>query len=361
MSNLKISQLPEYTGNTYNGYVIWNDSGETTTYKTRYKVTLTPGLNPTNIVTNGTDPSVEGSNASSSILLGYNSRSYSDLNIVIGHNSNTNEFDELEGRSVLIGNNCSLESRYSVCIGNSSSLRFNPFYAVNIGHEAITETGFGTVNIGARAKSSGENSITILANKPFTDFNNPTNNSVFISGRNNHTFNTTGDFCSMINGSGNTITDDVYYSQIFGGSNNTISGSTSGVTLMGIHNFTGPAENDTTYVDNFQVLGQAKYGNYNNGSQGTSYEIDWNNGNIQKVLLTGNTTFSATNITDGTTYILKVVQDATGSRTATWTSSQFKFPNSTPPTLSTGANAVDILTFVAMDGVLYGVAQLNFG
>ena len=30
-----ISNLPEYTGNTNNGYVIWNDSGETTTYKVR--------------------------------------------------------------------------------------------------------------------------------------------------------------------------------------------------------------------------------------------------------------------------------------------------------------------------------------
>ena len=30
-----ISNLPLYTGNTYNGYVIWNDSGETTTYKVK--------------------------------------------------------------------------------------------------------------------------------------------------------------------------------------------------------------------------------------------------------------------------------------------------------------------------------------
>jgi len=119
--------------------------------------------------------------------------------------------------------------------------------------------------------------------------------------------------------------------------------------------------NNTTYVENLRVFGQAKYGNYNNGNRGTSYTIDWNNGNIQKITLTANTTFSATNITDGTTYIFKVSQNASGSNTGTWTSSIFQFPNATPPTLSTGANAVDIFTFVAMDGVLYGVAQLNFG
>jgi hypothetical protein len=295
------SNLPEYTGNTYNGYVIWNDSGETTTYKTKYNVSVIPGLNPTNIITNGTNPSVEGSNATSSILLGNNSRSYSDLNIVIGHNSTTNEFDEVEGRSVLIGNNSSLESRYSVCIGNSSSLRFNPFYAVNIGHEAIIESGFGSVNIGTRAQSTGENTITILANKPFIGFANPTNNSVFISGGNNHTFNTTGDFCSMINGSGNTITDDVYYSQIFGGSNNTISGSISGATLIGIHNFTGTAENNTTYTQNHRSLGQSYQGYYDNGS-GSTFSVNWNNGNTQKMSLTGSGTIGCSNTKTGAHY-----------------------------------------------------------
>lgn len=163
---------------------------------------------------------------------------------------------------------------------------------------------------------------------------------------------------SIYNGSGNTITQS-QQSTILGSYNNTISGKT-GVVMLGTSGRTANADN-TTYVENLQVFRQAKYGNYNNGNVGTSYQIDWDNGNIQKIVLTANTTFSATNITDGTTYVFKVQQDASGNRIATWTSSQFKFPNSTPPTLSTGANAVDIFTFVAMDGVLYGVAQLNFG
>jgi hypothetical protein len=46
---------------------------------------------------------------------------------------------------------------------------------------------------------------------------------------------------------------------------------------------------------------------------------------------------------------------------ATFTSN-VKWAGSTPPTLSTGANAVDILTFY-YDGTTnyYGVASLNFG
>ena len=35
MSNVKISQLPQYTGSTKEGWVVFNNSGETTTYKTK--------------------------------------------------------------------------------------------------------------------------------------------------------------------------------------------------------------------------------------------------------------------------------------------------------------------------------------
>jgi hypothetical protein len=35
MANLKISQLPEYTGNTSGSYLVMNNSGETTTYKVK--------------------------------------------------------------------------------------------------------------------------------------------------------------------------------------------------------------------------------------------------------------------------------------------------------------------------------------
>lgn len=45
----------------------------------------------------------------------------------------------------------------------------------------------------------------------------------------------------------------------------------------------------------------------------------------------------------GFTYIIRIVQDATGGRTLAY-GSNFKFPGGTVPTLSTAANAVDILT-----------------
>lgn len=90
--------------------------------------------------------------------------------------------------------------------------------------------------------------------------------------------------------------------------------------------------------------------------------IEWNPSALPTaiVILGGNRTFDAPSpLISGSTYILYVQQDATGSRLITW-NSVFKWPGGTPPTLSTGANAIDIISF-ATDGTnMYGVAQLGF-
>ena len=89
--------------------------------------------------------------------------------------------------------------------------------------------------------------------------------------------------------------------------------------------------------------------------------INWNcdNGSLATVTLGGNRTMAApTNLNPGT-YVLKVIQDATGSRTITW-NSVFKWAGGTAPTLSTGNGDIDIITFVCDGTNLYGVASLNF-
>ena len=91
--------------------------------------------------------------------------------------------------------------------------------------------------------------------------------------------------------------------------------------------------------------------------------IAWNLDNAQcaKVTLAGNRTLdNPTNIQEGTTYVLTVVQDATGSRTLAYGTNYF-FPGSTDPTLTTAANAIDVLTFVGHNGKMLGVSNLNFG
>ena len=62
----------------------------------------------------------------------------------------------------------------------------------------------------------------------------------------------------------------------------------------------------------------------------------------------------------GSTYALIAKQDSSGSRQLDTTDPTYKFPGGTSPTLSTGANAVDVLTFVSDGTSMFGVSQLNF-
>ena len=81
---------------------------------------------------------------------------------------------------------------------------------------------------------------------------------------------------------------------------------------------------------------------------------------VAKVTLGGNRTLAApTNLVDGGTYILRVIQDGTGSRTLAY-DAVFKWPGGTAPVLSTAINAIDILTFVSDGTNLYGAAQKAF-
>nr|BAR15037.1 putative tail fiber [uncultured Mediterranean phage uvMED] len=96
-------------------------------------------------------------------------------------------------------------------------------------------------------------------------------------------------------------------------------------------------------------------------SDGANISWDLSQNQVASVTLAGNRTLDApSNQVAGATYILIVKQDGTGSRTLNTSASSYKFPGGTEPVLSTGANAVDILTFVSDGSSMFGVAQLNF-
>jgi len=81
---------------------------------------------------------------------------------------------------------------------------------------------------------------------------------------------------------------------------------------------------------------------------------------VCKVTLWGNRTMAwPTSLVDWGTYILRIIQDGTGSRTITW-NSVFKRPWGTAPTLTATANAIDLISFVSDGTNLYGVASLAF-
>lgn len=94
------------------------------------------------------------------------------------------------------------------------------------------------------------------------------------------------------------------------------------------------------------------------GNSGTTKTLSLTSGTFQTVTLTGNCTFTMPTATAGQSFILIVSQDATGGRTAAFTS--VKWPGGSAPTITSTASAIDILTFVANGTSWFGSAAQAF-
>jgi hypothetical protein len=95
------------------------------------------------------------------------------------------------------------------------------------------------------------------------------------------------------------------------------------------------------------------------GNSGTTQTLALTNGTVQTVTMTGNCTFTMPTNVAGKSFILIATQDATGSRTAVFTS--VKWAGGTAPTLTTTATTgVDILTFVANGTSWFGTYAQAF-
>jgi hypothetical protein len=87
-----------------------------------------------------------------------------------------------------------------------------------------------------------------------------------------------------------------------------------------------------------------------NGSTSGATTLNLANGNVFNLTLSGATTFTFSGATAGKACAFSVylTQDGTGSRTVTWPT--VKWAGGTAPTLSTAANATDILVFESLNG-----------
>jgi len=86
-------------------------------------------------------------------------------------------------------------------------------------------------------------------------------------------------------------------------------------------------------------------GNVTTLTYGATITLDMSAGNNYAVTLTGNATLAnPTNMVAGQSGVIKITQDATGSRTLAY-GSYWDFAGGTAPTLTTTANAVDILVY----------------
>ena len=89
----------------------------------------------------------------------------------------------------------------------------------------------------------------------------------------------------------------------------------------------------------------------------TTTTLDLSTGNLLELVLTGPTTLAFSNPQIGT-YIIKVKQDGTGGRTLTFPS--MKWSDAAVPTITTAANAIDLITLIYDGTHYYGSCLQNF-
>lgn len=94
-------------------------------------------------------------------------------------------------------------------------------------------------------------------------------------------------------------------------------------------------------------------------TDGATITPDFGVGNNFSVTLAGNRTLAnPTNLVAGQSGVIFISQDATGSRTLAF-GSYWDFPNQTAPTLTTTANAVDMLVFTVRNSTSIGAALIT--
>ena len=132
-------------------------------------------------------------------------------------------------------------------------------------------------------------------------------------------------------------------------SSRTITGTTNVITVT---NGDGVSGNPTLTVgslvartDTNQSFTVAQRGSITALTDGATITPDFNNANNFSVTLGGNRTLAnPSNLTAGQSGVIVITQDGTGSRTLAY-GSNWKFPSGTAPTLTTTANAVDVLVY----------------
>jgi len=84
--------------------------------------------------------------------------------------------------------------------------------------------------------------------------------------------------------------------------------------------------------------------NRNSASDAATVTFDLSLTSVQSVTLGGNRTLALSNPTTDQFFVVRLVQDGTGSRTVTWFST-IKWPQNAVPTLTTTASKTDVFGF----------------
>ena len=114
---------------------------------------------------------------------------------------------------------------------------------------------------------------------------------------------------------------------------------------------------DTVNLPSGQPLTNPAVTNYTEtpytANSSTAITLTLTNGTVQIITLTGNATITMPSAVSGKSFIMFLKQDATGSRTVTW--STVKWAGGTAPTITATASRQDIYSFFSDGTNWYGV------
>lgn len=96
----------------------------------------------------------------------------------------------------------------------------------------------------------------------------------------------------------------------------------------------------------------SKYGDITSNTDGATITFDLATSNLHTVTLGDNRTLALSNVSVGQCFIIRLVQDGTGSRTVTWFST-IKWAGGSAPTLTTTLNKTDVFGFLCTGSGTY--------
>jgi hypothetical protein len=283
MANVQISNLPQYTGSTTDGWVIFNDSGETTTSKYQLSVDLGNLSSSPFEEFNGSVDKISNTlptnwNSSRNTFFfgsGFTANNgWTNNSMVVGtgHDinqlpANMNSYIYLFGanntqrigtHSYLFGNgNASNASAYNFAFGVGNNINGNPTFA--FGTSNVTERSYA-VMFGNNNWAQGQYSTAF-------------GNSHRIVGQTGGDFDQSGLYNNIFGGNTNKIFNEGNYHTIVNGNNNFVSGTTDNyntiigsstcntngkdrVVMLGLSGHTADVDN-CTYVENLKLVNYA--------------------------------------------------------------------------------------------------------
>lgn len=117
-------------------------------------------------------------------------------------------------------------------------------------------------------------------------------------------------------------------------------------------------ENDDIEDTRVRAILQGALSTLVTDTDGTTITFDLEEAGIHSVTLGGNRTLAVSNVSIGQVFIIKLIQDGTGSRTVNWFST-INWAGGSAPTLTTTANKADVFGFIctgtnSYDGFIVG-------